>query len=81
MGLSSSIVDDKGRITIPEDVRKKLGIRKGSKVRVSLKKDKAVVVSAVDGKMFIDRMEGFIKKGSKVEKIDPIKLKEIWTAR
>ena len=65
MGLSSSIVDDKGRITIPEDVRKKLGIRKGSKVQVSLEKDKVVVVSAVDAKTFIDRMEGFVTKVSR----------------
>ncbi len=32
----------------------------------------------VDPKQFIDRMEGFIKKGSKVQKVDPLKLKEIW---
>ena len=76
----SSLVDDKGRITIPEDVRKKLGIRKGSRVKVSLKENKAVIVSMVDVKQFIDRMEGFIKQGSKAEKADPLKLKEIWMA-
>jgi len=76
----SSIVDDKGRIIIPEDVRKRLGIRKGSKVKVSLKGDKVVINSMLDAKQFIDKMEGFIKEGSKVEKVDPLKLKEIWMA-
>ncbi len=62
----SSIVDEKGRIILPEDVRKKLGMRKGSKVKVSLKGDKVVIASTINGKQFIDKMEGFIKEGSKV---------------
>jgi len=76
--MSSTIVDDKGRIIIPEDVRKKLGIRKGSKVKVNVNDDKVVITFAISSKQFIEKMEGFIKEGSKVEKVDPLKLKEIW---
>ncbi len=79
MGMSTT-VDDKGRIILPEDVRKKLGMRKGSKVKVSLKGDKVVIASTIGSKQFIDKMEAFIKEGSKIEKIDPLKLKEIWMA-
>lgn len=78
--MSSTVVDEKGRIIIPEAVRKKLGIRKGSKIRISLKGDAVIVSPVLDSKQFIDKMEGFIKEGSKVEKVDPLKLKEIWTA-
>jgi len=74
----SSTVDDKGRVIIPEDLRKKLGITKGSKVKVSLKEDNVLIASAVNSKQFIEKMEAFIKEGSRVEKIDPLKLKEIW---
>ncbi len=35
---------------------------------------------AVNGKQFIDKMEGFITEGSKVEKFDPLKLKAMWMA-
>ncbi len=76
----STTVDDKGRIILPEAVRKKLGMRKGSKVKVGLKGDKVVIASTIDSKQFIDKMEAFIKEGSKIEKIDPLKLKEIWMA-
>lgn len=79
--MSDIIVDDKGRITIPENMRKKMQIRKGSKVKVSLKQDHTLAISAVDPKQFIEKMEGFIKKGSKVQRTDPLKLKEIWMAR
>jgi len=76
--MASIMVDDKGRIIIPEDVRKKLGIRKGSKVKVNVNDDKVVITFAISSKQFIEKMEGFIKEGSKVEKVDPLKLKEIW---
>ena len=76
--MSSTIVDDKGRIIIPEDLRKKLRIRKGSKVKINVKYNEVVITSAVDSKKFIEKMEGFIKEGSKIEKMDPLKLKEIW---
>lgn len=78
--MSNTIVDDKGRIIIPEDLRKKLRIRKGSKVKINVKYNNEVVItSVVDSKKFIEKMEGFIKEGSKIEKMDPLKLKEIWT--
>ena len=76
--MSNTIVDDKGRIIIPEDLRKKLRIRKGSKVKINVKYNEVVITSVVDSKKFIEKMEGFIKEGSKIEKMDPLKLKEIW---
>lgn len=79
--MSSIVVDDKGRMIIPEDVRRKVGIRKGSKVKVSLKEDKVVIIPTLDEKQFIAKMEGFIKEGSRIQKQDPLKLKEIWMVR
>lgn len=78
--MSSITVDAKGRIIIPEELRKKLGIRKGTKVKVSLKQNQVIITSIVDPKKFIEKMEGCIKEGSRVENVDPLKLKEIWMA-
>lgn len=78
--MSNITVDDKGRIIIPEDLRKKLGIRKGTKVKVSLKRKQVIITSIIDPKKFIEKTEGCIKEGTKVEPMDPLKLKEIWMA-
>lgn len=36
--MSEVVVDSKGRIVIPEDVRKKLGLRSGSRVKVRVER-------------------------------------------
>lgn len=76
--MTNVTVDDKGRITIPEDLREKLGIRRGSKVRIRLHDNDVVLASVIDPKEFVKKMEGFVKEGSSVEKMDPLRLKEIW---
>lgn len=73
-----SVVDDKGRIVISKEARISLGLKSGTKVRLHIESDKLVIEKAVSPEEFRNRMRGFIKKGSKVSKSDPIRLKEIW---
>ena len=35
----------------------------------------------IDAEHFIEKMEGFIKEGSKVQEADPLKAKEIWESK
>jgi len=76
--MSEVVVDSKGRIVIPEDVRKKLGLRSGSRVKVRVEQGAVVITKGVEAKEFIKEMEGFLKEGSPVQATDPLRLKEIW---
>jgi AbrB family looped-hinge helix DNA binding protein len=76
--MEEALLDSKGRIVIPEKLRKKLGLRKGSRVRMSAGPRSVVLMKSIDPKEFVEKMEGIIKKGSPAEAFDPLKLKEIW---
>jgi len=46
--MSIAKVSSKGQIVIPEDIRKKLGLEKGSIVKVALDGNKIVLMPAVE---------------------------------
>lgn len=72
-------VDAKKRVLLPEDVRRKAGVKTGTRLRVSSKDGSIVLAKTVSAEDFVEKMEGSLKKGSPVEAADPLKLKEIWT--
>ena len=77
--MTESVLDSKGRVLIPEEVRKKAKLTAGSKLKLRLERDDAVkITKSIPPKQFIQELEGMIKKGSPVKKEDPLKLKEIW---
>ncbi len=76
--MEKVLVDSKGRIVIPEKIRKKVGLRSGSKVRVRAEQRSVVIMRSIEPKEFIEEMQGVIKEGSLVDVFDPLKLKEIW---
>ncbi len=79
MGLAESVLDSKGRVLIPEQLRKKAGLTAGSKLKLRLEGDNTVkITKSIPPKQFIQELEGVIKKGSPVKREDPLKLKEIW---
>lgn len=71
-------VDSKHRIVLPEGVRRKSGVKTGTKLRVSISGSSIVLAKNIEPEGFIERMEGFLKKGSTVPVASPLKLKEIW---
>lgn len=78
--MSESILDSKGRVLIPEELRKKAGLTTGSKLKLRIESgDTLKITKSIPPKRFIEELEGVIKKGSSVKREDPLKLKEIWT--
>ena len=68
-------IDDRGRITIPKEMREELGLKPGDGVRIKKRDDALLIEKEIDLPTFIDEMKGCITvKGE----IDPLKMKEIW---
>jgi AbrB family looped-hinge helix DNA binding protein len=82
--LNEATMDSKGRIVIPEDVRKELGLNEGSRIRVRLEKSSTsggsavILTKSVGPDEFIKRAEGTLKRESQARAADPLRLKEIW---
>ncbi|MHA1771724.1 MAG: AbrB/MazE/SpoVT family DNA-binding domain-containing protein [Candidatus Thorarchaeota archaeon] len=73
--MGTERIDERGRITIPKDVRDKVGLKAGDSIIISAKGDKVILTKAVDVKTFIKELRGCITiKGD----IDPLDLKRIW---
>ena len=77
-------MDSKGRVVIPEDVRKELGLSEGSRIRIRLEKSSlsggsaVIMTKSVGPDEFIKRTDGVLKKESRTKATDPLRLKEIW---
>jgi AbrB family looped-hinge helix DNA binding protein len=81
IGLSETRVDAKGRVVIPEDIRRKLKIGEGTRVRIMLEGGDGstlVIRKSMGHEEFIKLTKGAIKEGSPVKISDPLRLKEIW---
>lgn len=73
---SEVIVDKKGRILIPKEVRDKAGLQIGGKARLRIEREGVVILPPISPQDFIKEMEGCIKEG--VPTIDPLRLKDMW---
>ena len=73
-----TVVDEKGRIVIPQRLRERMGLREGAKIKLAVEKGKIRVVKPISSAKFIREMEGCVKEGSPIPKIDPLKLKRLW---
>ena len=77
--VEEAVIDKKGRIVIPAHLRQGLGLGEGAKVRLRLEEGKILIMKQVPPEDFIQEMEGCIKEGSPIPKINPLELKKIWT--
>lgn len=73
-----TVIDKKGRIVISKRLREGLGLRKGAKVRLALEEGRIVIMRPLTPEEFIHEMEGCIKEGSPIPKINPLEVKKIW---
>ncbi|MDA4123693.1 MAG: AbrB/MazE/SpoVT family DNA-binding domain-containing protein [Thaumarchaeota archaeon] len=82
--MNEATMDSKGRIVIPEGVRKELGLNEGSRIRLRLEKGSiaggsaVIMTKSVGPDEFIKRTEGVLKKESRAKAADPLRLKGIW---
>jgi len=70
------IVDNKGRVLIPKEIRDKVGLQAGGRARLKVEEENIVIMPPVSPEEFIKEMEGCIKEGTPT--IDPLSLKKMW---
>ncbi|MBI2184261.1 MAG: AbrB/MazE/SpoVT family DNA-binding domain-containing protein [Thaumarchaeota archaeon] len=73
-----AVIDKKGRVVIPKQLREKLRLRNQTKVRLTLDDGKLIIAKTVTPEEFINKMEGCIKEDTLLPKTNPLDLKRIW---
>ncbi|TFF99567.1 MAG: AbrB/MazE/SpoVT family DNA-binding domain-containing protein [Promethearchaeota archaeon] len=63
---SDIVVDSKGRILIPKEIRKKLNIKSGSKLILKIEDERLVLLRATPLKDFQSELESFQEKLKKL---------------
>ncbi|MGV9171951.1 MAG: AbrB/MazE/SpoVT family DNA-binding domain-containing protein [Promethearchaeia archaeon] len=71
-----SKLDDKGRITIPSEIRKLFNIKSGEKLLFQIQEDKIILRKSTSMEDFINKSEEFSQKLKETSK-EPIKFKKI----
>ncbi|MFQ5887092.1 MAG: AbrB/MazE/SpoVT family DNA-binding domain-containing protein [Candidatus Hydrothermarchaeales archaeon] len=79
MGIKTK-VDNRGRITIPSEMRATMGIKPEQDVILERKHNEILVYKPLEPEEFIEKARGLQKaiKASKVKSVDALKLKKIW---
>mgnify|MGYP001569074792 CR=1 FL=1 len=75
MVTTETVVDSKGRVVIPKEVRRLLGLREGSKLKLSIEGRRISVYPPVKAEDFIKEMEGYVKRDIPE---NPLLVKKIW---
>lgn len=74
MKMGEAVIDERGRIVIPRELRAELDLRSEQRLRVSRRGKELVLTPEVGVDEFISQLKGCVH-GSKVR---PEDLKEIW---
>ena len=73
--MGTDEIDERGRVTIPKELRDKMGLKPKARVRITAGKNGVKIEKAIDLSEFMTELRGCITiKGE----IDPLRLKEIW---
>ena len=73
---TTTFIDERGRVTIPKEIRDSLGLRPEQTIAIEVRKQEIVLKRAVEPQEFITQLKGCVR-GSKVK---PSEVKEIWGA-
>lgn len=76
-------IDEKGRLTLPKDVRERLGLEPGDSVEVTSTAGRVVLrpEGTVNRSSFVEAFEGWItedRRSDRAEDVDPLDLKRDW---
>ena len=74
---SESKIDEKGRICIPAEIRKKLNLNSGEKVVFQIKDEKIIIRKTTTPEEFIEKSKVFIKH-LKEANVGPIKIEKLF---
>ncbi len=75
MGIDEVIIDERGRITIPNEERKKLGLVAGTKILIKLAGNKIILRKSPTREEFIKEFCGIVATED-----EEVNLKEIWVS-
>lgn len=76
--MGESVVDERGRITIPRRIRDKFGLKPGKNIIIEDREHEIALKPVISADDFIRELEGCVTEESRITHIDPLKLKEIW---
>ncbi len=80
MGISTRI-DERGRVTIPKEIREALGLKTDEKLLIERIGKKIILRPRISEKEFREKLEGCITETNQVSRFSPERLKEIWGVR
>jgi AbrB family looped-hinge helix DNA binding protein len=75
MGIT---VDDRGRVTLPQELRDALGLVPGQEVHVERTERGLLLRKATTVEEFIERLEGCVDGAKTRPRLDPLRVKEMW---
>ncbi|MCK4475830.1 MAG: AbrB/MazE/SpoVT family DNA-binding domain-containing protein [Methanophagales archaeon] len=74
--MAITVIDEKGRIQIPEKIKEELHLKSGEELEVKTEGKKITLLPLISPEEFIERMEGKIKSGNRT--VSPEEIKSIW---
>jgi AbrB family looped-hinge helix DNA binding protein len=81
LGMSVKVkIDERGRVTIPTEVRESLGIGRNAELILEKRESELVLSKPLSADEFIEQAHSFMEdvKASKVAIVEPLRVKEIW---
>lgn len=78
MGIVSTLVDERGRVLVPKDLRAQFGLEPGCPVIIEADADGIKLRRAIPRKEALDRLAGVIPKTAGRPPIDPLEAKRMW---
>jgi len=81
--ISRVKTDERGRITIPGEIRESLGIGPDTELIMEKRGSALILSKELTPEEFIEEARRFQEeiKASKLEKVEPLKVKEIWKGK
>lgn len=83
MPMGEAELDDRGRVVIPGDIRRRLGWEEGQRMSVEVVGDSVVLRRRLTMQEALDRLDGVIGRvpARRGPRMDPRRLKDIWTEK
>lgn len=72
--MGKSVIEERGRVLIPKDIREEMNLKPGQHVIVEKKENCITIRPSIDVKQFSSELRGCVKKS----KIRPMDIKNIW---